>query len=292
MRFLDSAAPQTFLFLVLLVALFLTDAVAFVSAPDAVDAPVAWTMLGALIVFSAELALNCACRDGYPWSFYFFMDALGTFSLVADVPFLSEGWLPDGAEIGTTLRVSRAAKFGARASKDGARLVRFVRSVAALRLLRPWTASLRNSRTRAAHARRGHTSTGKIAADLDASMSKSVAVVVLLTILAAPLLLWDDSDTIPAAYHSSLAAAAAEDFARWARVADAVAGGFFEFFSQSERKPVALAFAGNVWQWTETYPRSPRSTDRLVLSSGDCGAEAFFSSLDASTTYCKYVPPP
>ena len=281
-RFLDSAAPQTFLFLVLLVALFLTDAVAFVSAPDAVDAPVAWTMLGALIVFSAELALNCACRDGYPWSFYFFMDALGTFSLVADVPFLSEGWLPDGAEIGTTLRVSRAAKFGARASKDGARLVRFVRSVAALRLLRPWTASLRNSRTRAAHARRGHTSTGKIAADLDASMSKSVAVVVLLTILAAPLLLWDDSDTIPAAYHSSLAAAAAEDFAPSARVADAVAGGFFEFFSQSERKPVALAFAGNVWQWTETYPRSPRSTDRLVLSSGDCGAEAFFSSLDAS----------
>ena len=41
-RFLDAAAPQTFLFLVLLVALFLTDAVAFVSAPDAVDAPVAW----------------------------------------------------------------------------------------------------------------------------------------------------------------------------------------------------------------------------------------------------------
>ena len=282
MRFLDAAAPQTFLFLVLLVALFLTDAVAFVSAPDAVDAPVAWTMLGALIVFSAELALNCACRDGYPLSFYFFMDAMGTFSLVADVPFLSEGWLPDGAEIGTTLRVSRAAKFGARASKDAARLVRFVRSIATLRLLRPWTASLRTSRAPHARARRGHTSTGKIAADLDASMSKSVAIVVLLTILAAPLLLWDDSDTIPAAYHSSLAAVSSEDVAPSARVAAAVAGGFFEFFSRSERKPVALAFAGNVWQWTDTYPRSPRSADRLVLSSGDCGAGAFVSSLDVS----------
>ena len=60
-----------------------------------------------------------------------------------------------------------------------------------------------------------------------------------------------------------------------AAVAAAVAGGFFEFFSKSERKPVALAFAGNVWWWTDTYPRSPRSTDRLVLSSGDCGAEVF-----------------
>ena len=276
-RFLDAAAPQTFLFLVLLVALFLTDAVAFVSAPDAVDTPVAWTMLGALVVFSAELALNCACRDDYPWSFYFWMDALGTFSLVADVPFLSQGWLPDGAEIGTTLRVSRAAKFGARASKDGARLVRFVRSVATLRLLRPWTASLRDSRgIRDENSNfRRKTSTGKIAADLDESMSKSVAVVVLLTILAAPFLLWDDSDTIPAAYHSSLAAVSSDDVTPSARVADAVAGGFFEFFSESERKPVALAFAGNVWRWTETYPRSRRSNDRLVLRSGDCGAEAF-----------------
>ena len=289
-RFLDAAAPQTFLFLVLLVALFLTDAVAFVSAPDAVDTPVAWTMLGALVVFSAELALNCLCRDDYPWSFYFWMDALGTFSLVADVPFLSEVWLPDGAEIGTTLRVSRAAKFGARASKDGARLVRFVRSVATLRLLRPWTAFLRESRGARRSSRRGQTSTGKIASDLDESMSKSVAVVVLLTILAAPLLLWDDSDTIPAAYHSSLAAVSSDDTAASAEaVADAVAGGFFEFFSASERKPVALAFAGNVWWWTDTYPRSPRSTDRLVLSSGDCGAEASFfekrfSSRDASAS--------
>jgi hypothetical protein len=233
-RFLDAAAPQTFLFLVLLVALFLTDAVAFVSAPDAVDTPVAWTMLGALVVFSAELVLNCACRDDYPWSFYFWMDALGTFSLVADVPFLSKGWLPDGAEIGTTLRVSRAAKFGARASKDGARLVRFVRSVATLRLLRPLTSNLRDSRgIRGENSHSRKTSTGKIAADLDESMSKSVAVVVLLTILAAPLLLWDDSDTIPAAYHSSLAAVSSDDVTPSARVADAVAGGFFEFFSES-----------------------------------------------------------
>ena len=282
-RFLDAAAPQTFLFLVLLVALFLTDAVAFVSAPDAVDTPVAWTMLGALVVFSAELVLNCACRDDYPWSFYFWMDALGTFSLVADVPFLSKGWLPDGAEIGTTLRVSRAAKFGARASKDGARLVRFVRSVATLRLLRPLTSNLRDSRgIRGENSHSRKTSTGKIAADLDESMSKSVAVVVLLTILAAPLLLWDDSDTIPAAYHSSLAAVSSDDVTPSARVADAVAGGFFEFFSESERKPVSLAFAGKIWRWTETYPRSGRSNDRLVIRSGDCGAEAFAPPTDAS----------
>jgi cAMP-specific phosphodiesterase 4 len=289
---------QILLFLVLLVTLFLTDAVAFVSAPDSVNRPVQLTMLAALIVFSVELLLNCACRDAYVWSFYFWMDVLGTFSIVADVPFLSSGWLPDGAEIGTTLRVSRAAKIGARASKDGARLLHAMRSISTLRVVRPWGGArgvfgfvgLRSEKkpsprssgesTGVDRKRKTATHTGKIAANLDASMSKSVAVVVLLTILAAPLLLWDDSDTIPAAYHSSLTAVSSDAATPSAKVADAVASGFHDFFSQSERKPVALAFAGNVWVWTNEYPRSPRSTDRLVLSSGACVSDPFVDPVE------------
>ena len=117
---IDTAPSQIFLFLILILALFLTDVVALVSAPDVVNEPVGWTMFAVLIVFAAEFFLNCACRDKYLLSFFFWMDLLGTFSIVADVPWLSEGWLPDGAEIGTTLRVSRAAKIGARVTKDWA----------------------------------------------------------------------------------------------------------------------------------------------------------------------------
>ena len=33
---------------------------------------------------------------------------------------------------------------------------------------------------------------------------------------------------------------------------------------------MSLAFAGNVWQWLDEYPRSLRSSDRLVITSGNC----------------------
>lgn len=265
---LDSAFVQLFLFGVLLVALFLTDAVAFMSAPDAVDKPVELTMLLTLIVFIIELIANCTCRENYLGSFYFYMDILGTFSIVADVPSLSSGWLPDGAEIGITLRVSRAAKIGARVSNDGARLVRFFRSVKLMRPFGKGKGALMNN-NQVGTNRLG--STQKIAQNLDESMSKSVAVVVLLTILAAPLLLWDDSDTIPAAYHSSLTAVSSDQsFSNSENVATSVALGYYDFFSKSERKPVSLTFADTNWTWIDEYPRSERSSDRLVLMSGDC----------------------
>ena len=239
---LDYAIVQLFLFAVLLVALFLTDVVAFISAPDDVDKPVELVMFLTLIVFTIELIANCTCREAYVGSFYFYMDILGTFSIVADIPTLSKGWLPDGAEIGTTLRVSRAAKIGARVSKDGVRLVIFFRSIGAMRLLRPWSLFSHRKTTRGGEKQNGSGinarrvgSTGKIAQNLDESMSKSVAIVVLLTILAAPLLLWDDSDTIPKAYHSSLSAVSAgysDDTSALFRndVGDTVAAGYYDFF--------------------------------------------------------------
>ena len=286
---IDTAPSQIFLFLVLLLALFLTDVVALVSAPDVVNEPVEWTMFAVLIVFAAEFFLNCACRDKYLLSFFFWMDLLGTFSIVADVPWLSEGWLPDGAEIGTTLRVSRAAKIGARVTKDWARVARAVDALPVLRVFRLVCARTRDKDrdgapecasglTRSLGFRRrrpggANSSTSRIARNLNESMSKNIAVVVLLTILAAPMLLWNDSDTIPAAYHQSLRAVSDVE-GRTERleraVGQAVADGFYDFFRDSERKPVALVFGGGAWNWTAEYPRSRRSSDRLTIQSGDC----------------------
>ena len=286
---IDTAPSQIFLFLILILALFLTDVVALVSAPDVVNEPVGWTMFAVLIVFAAEFFLNCACRDKYLLSFFFWMDLLGTFSIVADVPWLSEGWLPDGAEIGTTLRVSRAAKIGARVTKDWARVARAVDALPVLRVFRLVRARTRDkdidgaserasglTRSLGIHRRRpggANSSTSRIARNLTESMSKNIAVVVLLTILAAPMLLWNDSDTIPAAYHQSLRAVLDVE-GRTERleraVGQAVADGFYDFFRDSERKPVALVFGGGAWNWTAEYPRSRRSSDHLTIQSGDC----------------------
>ena len=300
-RALDTAATRVFLFLVLLLALFLTDVVAFVSAPDVVNPAVAWTMFACLVVFAMEFALNCVCRDGYVNSFFFWMDLLGTFSIVADVSWLSDGWLPDGAEIGTTLRVSRAAKIGARVSRDWAAATRLAKTLPTLRLIRAVRGVRLSESTLEESARRARRdgakgvdrSTSKIAASLNESMSKNIAVVVLLTILAAPMLLWNDSDTIPAAYHQSLRAVSdsaavvpldggggdgSPSFAEG--VSDAVAEGFYDFFAASERKPVALRFGGRAWDWTSEFPRSRRGADRLELASPSCGDAVFHDTGD------------
>jgi hypothetical protein len=47
-----------------------------------------------------------------------------------------------------------------------------------------------------------------MARELRDAVSKNVAVIVILTVFAAPLLAWNDSDTIPAAYHDSITAVA------------------------------------------------------------------------------------
>ena len=51
-------------------------------------------------------------------------------------------------------------------------------------------------------------SSSRMARELRDAVSKNVAVIVILTVFAAPLLAWNDSDTIPAAYHDSITAVA------------------------------------------------------------------------------------
>jgi hypothetical protein len=66
------------------------------------------------------------------------MDLAGTLAIVADVAWLSDGWLPDGSfmGMGATLRAARAAKYGSRAGKDLAAAIQFARTFRTLSLVR------------------------------------------------------------------------------------------------------------------------------------------------------------
>ena len=135
---IDAAHAQRVLFLAILTALFLTDVAAFVSAPDSADLPIGVVMCACLFVIAAEFVANTLCRDGYAWSFFFWMDLAGTLAIVADVAWLSDGWLPDGSfmGMGATLRAARAAKYGSRAGKDLAAAIQFARTFRTLSLVR------------------------------------------------------------------------------------------------------------------------------------------------------------
>ena len=274
---IDAAPSQRLLFLAIFTALFLTDVAACVSAPDAADVPIAVVMCACLLVITLEFVANTTCRDNYAWSFFFWMDLAGTAAIVADVAWLSGGWL-DGTStvgMGATLRAARAAKYGSRAGKDLAAMIQCVRTFRTFRLFRPHAenAERRYSKGKKERDERGSDamSSSRMARDLRDAVSKNVAVIVILTVFAAPLLAWNDSDTIPAAYHDSITAVADVVGVGDDRITESVASGFFDFFAGSERKPVALTFGNRTWDWSGTFPRSGRSSDRLVLASGDCG---------------------
>lgn len=274
---IDAAPSQRLLFLAIFTALFLTDVAACVSAPDAADVPIAVVMCACLLVITLEFLADTTCRDNYAWSFFFWMDLAGTAAIVADVAWLSGGWL-DGTStvgMGATLRAARAAKYGSRAGKDLAAMIQCVRTFRMFRLFRPHAenAERRYSKGKKERDERGGDamSSSRMARDLRDAVSKNVAVIVILTVFAAPLLAWNDSDTIPAAYHDSITAVADVVGVGDSRITESVASGFFDFFAGSERKPVALTFGNRTWDWSGTFPRSGRSSDHLVLASGDCG---------------------
>jgi hypothetical protein len=66
-------------------------------------------------------------------------------------------------------------------------------------------------------------------------------------------------------------------------VGDAVGTSFYDFFSATSRKPVALAFGTRAWDWTGKYPRSQRSSDALTVISGDCSNVIGFEADPAGT---------
>lgn len=277
---IDAAPSQRLLFLAILLALFLADVAACVSAPDEADVPIAIVMCACLVVITAEFLANTTCRDNYAWSFFFWMDLAGTVAIVADVAWLSGGWL-DGTStvgMGATLRAARAAKYGARAGKDLAAVIQCVRKFRSFRLFRPHAENAERRYTKGSSKERDERggdamSSSRMARDLRDAVSKNVAVIVILTVFAAPLLAWNDSDTIPAAYHDSITAVADVVGVGDSRITESVASGFFDFFAGSERKPVALTFGNRTWDWSGTFPRSGRSSDHLVLASGDCGGD-------------------
>ena len=282
---IDAAPSQRLLFLAILTALFLADVAACVSAPDAADVPIAVVMCACLLVITCEFVANTTCRDNYAWSFFFWMDLAGTAAIVADVAWLNKGGWLDGSStvgMGATLRAARAAKYGARAGKDLAAVVQCVRKFRSFRLCRPHAENAERRYSKGSSYSKesskerderggGAMSSSRMARDLRDAVSKNVAVIVILTVFAAPLLTWNDSDTIPAAYHDSITAVADVVGVGDSVITESVASGFFDFFAGSERKPVALTFGNRTWDWSGTFPRSGRSSDHLVLASGDCG---------------------
>lgn len=115
-NFMDSALMQFFLALLLMLSLFLPDSWILGNAKYDDDSILYIILIIILIIFTLETIILSLVQEDYIFSFFFWMDTLGTVSIILDIGWISSHFMPDAgaASKGSLLRAARAAKLGAR----------------------------------------------------------------------------------------------------------------------------------------------------------------------------------
>jgi len=197
-RCLDDKYSQIVFSVSLIFVLFAVDVVAITSLPNSVDNEVDALLLVFLVLYTVELILNSIAREGYFLSFFFFMDFVGTVSIVADISFLSDKLLP-GTNQGTTLRASRAARVGSRTGRMTRvlKVIRFVKLAMAY-YFKPQDKKLAQNLASSGQA------PSAIGQTLSEAISHQVAGLVMVTVLVTPLLEYPEVDGGPQAFANML----------------------------------------------------------------------------------------
>jgi class 3 adenylate cyclase len=145
----------------------------------------------AIVYFSWEIIVSCACVRGYSLSFYFFLDIVSTVSLVLDITSMSLG-----VAGGAVSQASRASRVGTKAS----RVVRVLRLVRLLRISKFFKAMLKRQSSRTSIIHEDCSDDGnqhrEYAEDIEHSIERGralsmrinqrVIVIVLITVFVVP----------------------------------------------------------------------------------------------------------
>ena len=241
----DRRAVQALSFTLLMMALFLLDIFKACLAPDKHNDGLYGTLLAIFIFFVFEIIVCCACKHNYfAWhpmrGFFFYMDVIGTMSLILDIPWLSP-W--DFEEDSSLLRASRTSRVGARAARVTKlvrvlRVVRVVRVVKMLKFFRPFGA-----RQDANEALPPASQTSRL---LSESTSKRVAMLCMLFVLCMPLLQYEALSVVPQRAHLEM-------FERRVTLStplaltEAEVRHFFQFYEHADARPWRLSLPNTTW---------------------------------------------
>ena len=113
-----------------LLALYLND-FDYAVLPAAADTPVSAILLTIFLLFSVEIVVQCIVKRNYFASFFFWMDAIGTVSLIFDISFIVDSFWSS-----TQLTTSDTSSARVQQSASVIRLTRFARILRVIRLVR------------------------------------------------------------------------------------------------------------------------------------------------------------
>jgi hypothetical protein len=178
---------------ILMMSLFLADSWVLGNAPDSDNAALYSILIAIFVLFSLELILMSFVEKGYFLSFFFWLDLLGTFSIIIDIAWISNRFIPNSNSVsqGSVVRSTRAARL---ASRYG-RLLRLMRIMRVFKTLpcfkffgveedfEPTLAAIR-----------------KVSEELSNTLQLRLAVLILTLVIVVPFLSYSVTDYSPNAW--------------------------------------------------------------------------------------------
>lgn len=170
----------------LFISLFMADSWILGNALDSTNDRMFATLLGIFIVFCVEMLVLLTFQDDYFPYFFFWMDLLGTFSIVIDIGWIADSFIPNStiANQGSVVRATRAAKLGARYG----RLLRLIRLMRFVRWLPCFSSYGEEDFEPSLKAVK------KVSDELSSRLSLRTAMLVLLLVIVVPFLNYTVTD--------------------------------------------------------------------------------------------------
>ena len=189
---LNEPGPQLFLGALLMLTLFMADSWVLGNAPDSSNDSLYGVLLAIFIIFSIECITLSIVQEGYFPYFFFWMDLVGTVSIILDIGWIAHLFLPSGAmnASGSVLRATRAAKLGARYG----RLLRLLRLLKFVRFLPCFKTGLSDDFEPTMSAIK------RVSEQLSARLSLRTAALVMIMVIVVPFLSYENKDYSPNAW--------------------------------------------------------------------------------------------
>ena len=241
----------------LIVSLFLPD-IWIISNPSNVYDDVLYGFLtGIFIIFIFELIILSLVTEGYFLSFFFFMDLLGTLSMILDIGWMSEGIFPDGTGSSSNTSILRAA----RAAKLGARYGRIMRLLKLMKLFDFLFGKKNKGRKDSKEVNDLEptlSAVQSVSKQLSNLLAHRVAALVLLVIMVVPFLAYVQSDESVNAFlisFNSLSITSANETSF-----EMLHSQFDRFYDGRDVNPISLSVEGSPsYSWSWDYNRVIRN---------------------------------
>lgn len=185
-RYIDGTRYQLMSMALLMLSLFLAVSFTCGNVPDSENDALYALLIVIFSIFLCEVIILCVVQDKYLFSFFFWMDCLGTLSILLDVGWITKSFISHNGSDGSSARVLRAT----RAAKLGARYGRLMRLLKILRFFKyvPCLSKKEEQQEPTMSAVR------RVSNELSLLLAQRVAGLVMLLVIVIPFLQFQQTD--------------------------------------------------------------------------------------------------